>query len=305
MIEVMMISVLRTFIAVARVGTFAGAGDEIGLTQAAVSAQMQRLEAELGFCIFDRSRRKARLTPRGRRLVMQVQELLFLYDSLGTKNTRSDFSKPVTLGAIASAQCSMLPEALTLFCSQNPERKIRVIPGLSMDLVNLVDAGDLDMAIVLRPPFPTLSGIHWTALAHEPFKLVVPHYVKGHNVRDILSEYPFIRYDRSSFGGRLVESFLKKNSLLVNDICELDELEAILKLVCNGVGVALMPHVFSCEKWPAKVRSIDLGPLTFSRDIGLIHRPLSGLNEMAKKLATLIINNISYSEGSEPRRSII
>ena len=43
-----MIKELKTLIAVAREGTFAAAGNRIGLTQAAVSAQIQRLEAELG-----------------------------------------------------------------------------------------------------------------------------------------------------------------------------------------------------------------------------------------------------------------
>ena len=54
-----MIRELKTFIAVAREGTFAAAGQKIGLTQAAVSAQMQRLEAELGFVLFDRTGRSA------------------------------------------------------------------------------------------------------------------------------------------------------------------------------------------------------------------------------------------------------
>lgn len=300
-----MIRVLKTFITVARVGTFAGAGDEIGLTQAAVSAQMQRLEAELGFCIFDRTGRNARLTPKGRQLVMQAQELLSLYDTLGSKKRRTNFNKPITLGAIASVQYSMLPEALTLFLRQNPEKRVRVIPGVSMDLVNHVDAGDLDMAIVLRPPFPTLSGLHWTALAHEPFRLIVPGYTKEDDISKILSEYPFIRYDRSSFGGRLVESFLKKNLFSVNDVCELDELEAILKLVCNGVGVALLPQTASWKKWPREVRAIDLGTHTFFRDIGLIQQSFSGKNESIKMLSKLIINTIKYPKKCGPRERII
>ena len=47
-----MLRELQTFIAVARHGTFAGAGAHIGLTQSAVSAQMQRLEAHLGVSLF-------------------------------------------------------------------------------------------------------------------------------------------------------------------------------------------------------------------------------------------------------------
>ena len=54
-----MIRELKTLIAVAQHGTFAAAGQRIGLTQAAVSAQMKRLEAELGVALFERSGRAA------------------------------------------------------------------------------------------------------------------------------------------------------------------------------------------------------------------------------------------------------
>ena len=78
-----MIRELKTFIAVAREGTFAAAGQRIGLTQAAVSAQMQRLEAELGFDLFDRTGRAAHLNKRGQQLLLQAQELLHMYSTLG------------------------------------------------------------------------------------------------------------------------------------------------------------------------------------------------------------------------------
>ena len=54
-----MIRELKTLIAVAQHGTFAAAGQHIGLTQAAVSAQMKRLEAALGVALFERSGRAA------------------------------------------------------------------------------------------------------------------------------------------------------------------------------------------------------------------------------------------------------
>ena len=72
-------------IAVAREGTFAAAGNKIGLTQAAVSAQMQRLEAELGFALFDRSKRSARLNTIGRETLSQAVELVSLYGNLGSR----------------------------------------------------------------------------------------------------------------------------------------------------------------------------------------------------------------------------
>ncbi|WP_312182199.1 LysR substrate-binding domain-containing protein [Pantoea sp. CTOTU46764] len=256
-----MIRELKTFLMVAKEGTFAAAGDKIGLTQAAVSAQMQRLEADLGFPLFDRSGRNARLNQKGLQLV--TQELLSLYDGLGERLDRTTLERTVTVGAIASVQRTLLPDALTSFFKLGSACRVRVIPGLSMELINLVDAGEIDMAAILKPPFPLPPGLRWSALAHEPFHLILPKNVAGDDIAELLTSQPFIRYDRSSFGGRRVDRFLREMNFAVKEICEVDELEAIFKLVSNGVGVALLPQTSAWRRWPAAVRALSLGDNIF------------------------------------------
>lgn len=283
-----MIRELRTLVAVAREGTFAAAGQKIGLTQAAVSAQMQRLEAELGFALFDREGRTARLNTMGEQILAQAQEVIRLYENLSTSAAGPAATGRVTVGAIASVQRSILPEALAEFYRRCPECRTRVIPGLSMDLLNLVDAGDIDVAAIIRPPFALQSDLRWTTLAREPFRLIVPRHVKGDDWAALLSREPFIRYDRASFGGRQVDRFLRRMHCTVRDLCELDELDAIVSLVANGVGVALAPQTSSWRRWPAKVRAIDLGAHTFHRDIGLVHRAPGTLHEPARVLVQVL-----------------
>jgi DNA-binding transcriptional LysR family regulator len=283
-----MIKELKTLIAVAREGTFAAAGNKIGLTQAAVSAQMQRLEAELGFQIFDRKGRSAHLNRMGHQILLQAQELLRLYDNLGSTTVGLPASVLVNIGAIASVQRSFLPDALAKFHQQCPQCRTRVIPGLSMELVNLVDAGEIDMAAIIRPPFSLQSDLRWTTLALEPYRLIVPRDVCGEDWSQLLSSQPFIRYDRSSFGGRQVDRFLRQMHFTLREVCELDELEAIIKLVENGVGVALVPQTATHQEWPASVRALDLGQHTFHRDIGLVHRSRQSFTEPVRILAQLI-----------------
>lgn len=283
-----MIKELKTLIAVAREGTFAAAGNRIGLTQAAVSAQMQRLEAELGFEIFDRKGRSAHLNKMGQQILLQAQDLLRLYDNLGSTAVGLPPSVLVNLGAIASVQRSYLPDALARFHQQCPYCRTRVIPGLSMELVNLVDTGEIDMAVVIRPPFSLQSDLRWTTLALEPYRLIVPRDVAGDDWTQLLSSQPFIRYDRSSFGGRQVDRFLRQMHFNLREVCELDELEAIIKLVENGVGVALVPQTSPDFEWPAGVRAFDLGQHTFHRDIGLVHRARQTFTEPVRVLAELI-----------------
>lgn len=80
-----MLSELRTFIAVSQYGTFSGAGARIGLTQSAVSAQMQRLEEELGFALFDRTGRSATLNDAGRETLALAEEMMTLYARLSER----------------------------------------------------------------------------------------------------------------------------------------------------------------------------------------------------------------------------
>ncbi|MGU7775432.1 LysR substrate-binding domain-containing protein [Burkholderia sp. MR1-5-21] len=283
-----MIRELKTLVAVAREGTFAAAGNRVGLTQAAVSAQMQRLETELGFALFDREGRSSRLNEMGHQVLAQAQELIRLYENLSSTAPGSPAAVRVTVGAIASVQRALLPAALAEFHRQHPACRTRVIPGLSMELVNLVDAGEIDMAAIIRPPFALQSDLHWTMLSQEPFRLIVPRGVKGKDWTALLSNQPFIRYDRASFGGRQVDRFLRRMHVAVREVCELDELEAIVKLVENGVGVAIVPQTAAYRRWPAGVRAIDLGHHTFHRDIGLVHRAARTLAEPVRLLAQLI-----------------
>lgn len=283
-----MIRELKTFVAVAQAGSFAAAGDRIGLTQAAVSAQMQRLEAHLGFTLFERTGRSAHLNRRGAELLAQAQALLQQFARLGAPAQDDGRAVRLCIGAIASVQRAGLPAVLAGFHRAWPGSHSRLVPGLSMDLADQVDAGELDLAIVIRPPFALQSDLRWTTLESEPFRLLVPCTTPGEDWRALLTQQPFIRYDRTSFGGRLVDRFLRQQALPVQEVCELDELDAIVGLVAQGLGVALVPQTAAQTttpgRWPAGVRAVDLGPQTFHRDIGLLHRDRDTLGEAVRDL---------------------
>ncbi|CAM3731675.1 LysR family transcriptional regulator [Castellaniella denitrificans] len=293
-----MIRELKTLIAVAREGTFAAAGNRIGLTQAAVSAQMRRLEAELGFALFDRVGRAAKLNKAGQRTLAQAQELIRLYGALGAAPVGQPDGILVNIGAIASLQSSVLPDALAKFHRQYPGCRTRVIPGLSIELVDLVDAGEIDVAAVIRPSFALHSDLSWTVLAHEPFRLIVPRDVPGEGWVELLASQPFIRYDRASFGGRQVGRFLRDLNLAPREVCEADDLEVIAKLVAHGVGVALVPETAAQRRWPAAVRAIDLGRQTFHRDVGLVHRAPRHLKDPVKTLVRMLAAQVGGARTS-------
>ena len=268
-----MLRELKTFIAVARHGTFAGAGERIGLTQSAVSAQIQRLEESLGFQLFDRTGRSATLNAAGRDALALAEHIVTLYDRLGEQASGSEQRGLVRIGAIASVQASFLVEAVAQFRVEFPHCRTRIVPGVSLDLLGLVDAGEIDLAVLIRPPFAVPADLEWRTLVAEPFVLLVPDSLPGDDWRVLLEHQPFIRYDRRSFGGRRVDQFLRDQHITAHDVIELDELQGMTRLVARGQGVALAPQTAGQGAWPPGVRAISLGDDTFTREIGLIERP--------------------------------
>ena len=268
-----MLRELRTFTAVARHGTFAAAGQHVGLTQSAVSAQMRVLEQSLGLRLFDRSGRAAVLNAAGRHALPLAEQMLALYAEMARPEAAGEWRGELRVGAIASLQTGLLPEALPRFRERAPGIELKLLPGVSLDLLSRVDAGELDLALLIRPPFELPKELQLLALAREPFVLVVPAELPGADPLQLLASQPFVRYDRSSFGGRQVSRFLREQQLQVREALELDELEAIVRMVEAGLGVALIPLAGLWRERGARVRVIELGELTFYRElVALVRR---------------------------------
>jgi len=267
-----MLRELNTFVVVAQEGTFAAAGQKIGLTQAAVSAQMQRLETELGITLFDRSGRAAKLNRQGQQLLPEIQALLRQFQQLGNKPQAPALKPQLTLGAIVSIQRTLLPQVLLRFHRHNTRFRTRVVPGMSFDLINQVDADELDLAVVIKPPFSLANELTWTPLLQEPYQLLVPRQLANASPTELMSQQPFIRYEHTSFGGRQVDRYLREQGIDVNEICEIDELDTLVTLVAKGLGVALVPQTLSWRRWPAAVTALDLGEQRFYRQLGLVHK---------------------------------
>lgn len=267
-----MVTELRTLIAVSRHGTFAAAGDRIGLTQAAVSGHVRRLETALGFPLFERTGRSAVLNAAGLRTLARAEEIVARVDALGEASSDDDWQGSLKIGAIASVQATLLARALVPFRARFPLCRLHVLPGVSLHLLDRVDAGDLDLAVVIRPSFDPPKDVLWQPLLTEEYVLLVSTDTHGDDWRHILTRAPFIRYDRSSFGGRQVDRFLKETALQPQEWLEMDDVQAMVTCVHKGLGVAIVPLAEAMLPLPEGVRSIELGPSAARREIGILSR---------------------------------
>jgi DNA-binding transcriptional LysR family regulator len=282
-----MLRELRTFQAVVRHGSFASAGANIGLTQSAVSAQIGRLEEGLGLVLFDRRGRSAVLNASGYEVLALADEIMAVFAKLG-RSAATSLAGLIRVGAISSAQISFLAGACAAFRLANPDCRVKVIPGVSLNLLGQVDSGEVDIAVIIKPRFTLPADLQWTKLLSEPFVLLAPRVKGGCAWRELLATEPFIRYDRSSFDGRLVDQFLRRAKISVREAVELDELQGMVQLVRCGAGVALIPNSASLQV-PDDVVAIGLGESTFFRELGLVQRSAQGQHAAPDSLALQIV----------------
>jgi DNA-binding transcriptional LysR family regulator len=159
-----MLDKLRCFTAVAEDLHFSRAADRLHLTQPALSSQIRSLEARLGLMLFDRTTRQVALTPAGaallpaaRRLVEDGQRLAVLAAEL-----RGAPRRKLTLGA--AFYTIDIPERVTLlesFFAEHPDVALDVSPAWQRELVVELQAGRLDLALLIGMPVPRAQ------LAHE------------------------------------------------------------------------------------------------------------------------------------------
>ena len=169
---------LKTMIAIAEHGSFAAAGDAIGLTQSAVSLHVKALEDDLDTKLFDRTTRPPRLNTRGRNLVDRARDIIEQCESLSDIVTGEALSGSLDIGSVPTLLSGILPPALNAIRKTHPDLRIRVSSGLSADLVGRVHKGELDAAVVSEPS-QLQTGLSWHMFAEEPLMVIAPPWQHG------------------------------------------------------------------------------------------------------------------------------
>jgi DNA-binding transcriptional LysR family regulator len=139
---------LRTFIAIAETGSFTKAAEVVHKTQSAVSMQMKRLEERLDRPIFARDGRASKLTEDGERLLDYARRIVKLNVEALAAFSDAELSGRVRLGVPDDYADRYLPEIMARFSRVYPGIELTVICEPSVDLLERIDANELDLAIV-------------------------------------------------------------------------------------------------------------------------------------------------------------
>jgi DNA-binding transcriptional LysR family regulator len=292
------IRVLKNFIAISRHGSVAAAAREIGLTAAAAGQQLQHLEAEIGIALFDRNKRSLVLNNHGRALIEPIQDIIARYESLGS-GLKNELSGTIVLGALVSTLMGHFGKALDELKRNYPELEIKLIAGLSSDFLDQVLDGKLDAAIVTESPFALPQSAMWTELYKEPMVLILPQTGQKRSRSTASDEtipknLPFIRFERKTWTGHLVDQTIKVNKLAINEGMEINSVEAIIELVRQGLGYSIIPQLANIDwKHDQRLRIHTLPGKTIYRKVGLLERKRHGRQSITAAIKAQFLSVLS------------
>jgi DNA-binding transcriptional LysR family regulator len=274
---------LTTLIAIVDHGSFAAAGQSLGLSASAVSLQIGALEGELGRPLFDRSTRPPSLTENGRLFVERARALVQDWQIL-TENFQTDTAGGMLrLGAVHTVVSGMLPVALRRLRSRHEGLLVRLHTGLSHELEDRIRRGSLDCALVTDPP-DRPSDLIFHDVAEEPLVVLAPASAPGRSDAAILSQNPYVRFSPAARMAKLIDRALSDRAVQINTVMEVDTLEGVISLVSQGLGVSIVP-LQDDRPLPDTVRHVPFGAPAVTRKLCLVELQGNPKRRLVKVLA--------------------
>ncbi len=179
------LDLLRTFVAVADLNTFAAAAAAVCRTQSAVSQQMQRLEQLVGKELFARHGRNKLLTEHGIQLLGYARKILRFNDEACSSLMFNNLQGVLTIGASDESADTILPFLLNRISSVYPKLALDVRVKRNAYMVDMLKSQEVDLVVTTNRPgdFECLnlrtSPTHWYCAAEyilqkgEPVPLVL------------------------------------------------------------------------------------------------------------------------------------
>ena len=267
---------LRAFATLARKGSFTLAAKELFLSQSAVSHSMKALEQEVGCRLFDRMGKKVLLTQAGETLLHHVEKIL--QEMSAARAALEQLGKwgksRLRIGASTTACQYILPAVLREFKESFPQCLISIEPGDSLEAIEALRAGRIDLALTLEPRHEEQMEFH-PLFTDELMFLVGAMHAWARERRVVRTEIPkqsYVLYNKSSYTFRLIEDYFRQEDMVLNTVIELGSMEATKELVKLGLGVSILaPWIAQKELQEGSLVSMPLGKRKLKRNWGILH----------------------------------
>lgn len=265
---------LELFVCIVEQGTVSRAADVLGLSQSALSRQVQQLEAMLGRHLLQRHGRGVEATEAGRRLYEHAKRLLDLRAQAisDVRELSGDIAGRIIVGLPSRVAALITPTLVDRFRQALPGATISIAEGLSVALKEMLLAGKIDMALLYEPE--ASDALEYESLYREPLVLTaadglaqtLPETV---SVAD-LEQFPLAVPSPPNTIRSLLDRACKAHNVKLNIVAEVDAVRSMQELSAKTGLYTVLP-------------------------LSAIHLASGGRLKMAHIVEPQILNNLALS----------
>ena len=242
---------LHLFHLVVKHRSFTRAAREAGLSQSALTRQMQALEQRLGLSLITRTTRSVEVTEAGRYLAVEATRLIGnVTQALDGLHASFSPARPVVRVSVSrSLAMAHMPGLFHANHQRHPEVICKVSYNSGEAILTALDASEIDVG-VLCPPSPLPETVKVTHRFKDSFVLVGPSslaekagaFKRTDRLFAWLHQQPWLMIGSATNTGRGLKKWMKRQHLIIEPVMELDSFDLIINLVASGFGLAFVPR---------------------------------------------------------------
>ena len=285
---------LRTFLEVAKQGSFSRAGQKVFRSQSAVSAQIRQIESEYGERLLDRSGKTVRLTPAGEVFREYAQRMLSLR---AVADHGNDPRGVLALGANEATCLYVLPNVFAEYLRLYPSVQVSIYRNFSHKILERLDSGAIDVGIVTLPVKMPMLKVRTIFRDRLVLMVSADNPLAQHDKVPIsmVVEQPLI-LPRTGFTRRIMDKLFRPYRDKLQVRMELPSIGMIKSFVAAGLGVSLISESFARDEVQSgKVKLIALKDNELSRELGLAYRRNRSLPRAAEVFIELLQRRTAQS----------
>ncbi len=244
------LDVLRSFVTGIELGNFAKAADRLGRSTSAVSAQLKKLEDQVGAPILRKAGRGLVLTPAGETLLAYARRLLELNDEAATAVRGVELEGWIRLGMAEDFGEHILTDVLGRFARAHPKVRIEAKVARNAALLEYIDAGSLDLTLLWD------SGVatpHSQQLGQLPMRWIASADASAIRKPDAANPLPLVAFEAPCLMRSAATAALDHAGIPWRIAFSSPSLSGIWAAVTAGLGVTVRTEV----GLPEKLRVLD------------------------------------------------
>ena len=265
---------LRSFVEVAQLGNFTRAAEQLHLAQPSLSRQIASLEHDLGAGLFHRARGGSTLTSAGESLLPLARRMLA--DAESVRRELAELAGlqrgRVRLGATPTLCISLVAEVLSAFHAAHPAIELHLSEQGSRRLLDELASGELDLALITTSDGTSAERFSVTPLLVEELVVISSANASPVTTHDTIgldevAGLPQIVFSSTYDLRSTTDVAFQAADLTPNVVLEGAEMDAVLRFVERGLGVAIVPSMVLIDR--PGLRSVRLAGPPLTRAISL------------------------------------